>query len=219
VPLWDGPWPLIVKPAMQDASVGIEQGSVVTTQTELALRVAHVLERYGGPVLIEQFIHGREFLVGMLEEDRATTPSGLTMLPLAEIVFLSRDKTVWPIYSYDAKWRTETKEYRDTPLEVPVSLEPHLMNKIRHMAERAYRLIGCRDYARVDIRLTPNGEPYILEVNPNPFLNSIAIVDGLEAVGRKHADFIVDLAWTALRRGGNSGAKSPRANGTGRDAG
>ena len=216
-PIWEGEWPVIVKPALQDASVGIEQKSVATNQKQLNQRIAYVLENYGAPVLVEQFIHGREFLVGMLEEENATSPSGLTMLPLAEIVFKSKDKKQWPIYSYDAKWKSDSAEYRETPLEVPVILEVSLMNRIRQVAERAYRLIGCRDYARVDIRLSESGEPFILEVNPNPFLNSIAIIDGLESMNRQHNDFIIDLAWTALKRGGKSRPSVPQS--TGRDAG
>jgi len=199
---WDGQWPAIVKPAMQDASVGIEQASVVSTPKQLYARAAVMLERYCEPLLVEQFIRGREFLIGLLEEESAASPSGLTMLPLAEIQFVPCAEPLWPIYSYDAKWKMDTLEYAATPLQVPVYLEYHLLNKMRQIAEKAYRLIGCRDYARVDIRLTQIGEPYILEVNPNPFLNSIAIIDGLKSIGRQHEQFIVDLAWTALKRAG-----------------
>jgi D-alanine-D-alanine ligase len=188
-------WPVIVKPGLQDASVGIEQASVVTDQDQLNRRVAHVLERYGAPVLVEQFIRGREFHVTVVEEagkDPATPQ--VTVLPLAEIVFLDETAGYWPIYSYDAKWRTQGREYQATPLLSPVTVEPALMDRIAQISREAYDLVGCRDYARIDVRVTPMGEPYILEVNPNPFINSMSVINGLMAVGRTHAQFIVDLA-------------------------
>lgn len=195
VPICPLQWPVIVKPAQQDASVGIEQGSVVTDQEQLELRVAHVLKRYG-PVLIEQFVTGREFLVSVI--DVPAQSAGPQVLPLAEIVF--KDPALWPIYSYDAKWATSSREYVATPLDVPVTVPDEWMARITDVARRAVRLLGCRDFARVDMRVTADGQPYILEVNPNPFINSIALIDGLEAIGRSHARFVVDLANAALAR-------------------
>jgi D-alanine-D-alanine ligase len=196
-------WPVIVKPAMQDASVGIEQASVVTNQEQLKNRVELVLARYG-PVLIEQFIDGREFLVSLIEgapdERGHCTPLAL---PIAEIVF--KDPSLWPIYSYDAKWANSSNEYMSTPLTVPVIIQPEWMERITDVARRAYRLLNCRDYARVDMRVDANGEPYILEVNPNPFINSIALTDGLAAIGQAHPQFVADLAAAALAR------RDPRA--------
>jgi D-alanine-D-alanine ligase len=205
-------WPVIVKPALQDASVGIEQGSVVTSREQLSRRVAHVLERYGPPVLVEQFIAGREFHVTLLEEgeerererererSRGTGATSLCLLPLAEIVFLERDSAYWPIYSYDAKWKTDGREYQMTPLRSPVSLEPERTEQLGRMARSAFRLVGCRDYARIDVRMTSSGQFFILEVNPNPFINSAGVINGLKALGRTHADFIVSLVRTALGR-------------------
>src|SRR5262249_42050906 len=158
-------------------SVGIEQGSVVTDQEQLRGRVAHVLERYGPPVLVEAFIRGREFHVTLVEEAafkiedrgsriedreessfRSSLPGfldprssildfqspPLCMLPLAEIVFLDADSASWPIYSYDAKWKTDGWEYQMTPLRSPVELEPDLTDRLGRMAREAFRLVGCR---------------------------------------------------------------------------
>ena len=192
-------WPVIVKPANQDASVGIEQGSVVTTQAQLDERVELILKRYGGTVLIEQFITGREFLVSLVEGAPDETGRCVPLvLPFSEIVF--KDPDLWPIYSYNAKWATASDEYRATPLDVPVILPHAQMDEISDLARSAYRLLGCRDYARVDLRVTAEGRPHILEVNPNPFINSIALIDGLGAIGRDHAQFVTDLAWAALSR-------------------
>ncbi|MFL5341699.1 MAG: hypothetical protein ACJ8F7_16260 [Gemmataceae bacterium] len=190
----DLPWPVIVKPAAQDASVGIEQGSVVTDQAALEARVECVLQRYGGPALVEQFIAGREFLASVLQ----TGPGDLQVLPLAEIVF--KDPAVWPIYSYDAKWAAESSEYVNTPLVSPVELPEEQMGQLADAATAAYRLLNCRDYARIDMRVTADGKPCILEVNPNPFINSIALINGLQAVGRAHPDFVCGLARAALGR-------------------
>lgn len=193
-------WPVIVKPAAQDASVGIEQGSVVTSQEQLEERVGWVLKRYGGPVLVEQFIRGREFLVSFLDgpADDEGRPT-IQMLPAAEILFT--DPELWPIYSYEAKWATESREYAATPLKAPVTLPEEWTERIRVIGEKTYRLLNCQDYARLDLRMSPEGEPFILEVNPNPFISSIALINGLEAVGRAHSNFVADLARAALSRG------------------
>jgi D-alanine-D-alanine ligase len=200
-------WPVIVKPALQDASVGIEQASVVTSQRQLVRRVRHVLERFGPPVLVERFIFGRELFVSLVEVPEK--PGAPLVLPLAEILFTDDDPNVWPIYSYDAKWREQSREYLATPLWAPVELEPAVLARVAGAARAAYRLTGCRDYARVDVRLTADGRPYVLEVNPNPFLNSLALINGLEAVGRHHADFIVNLVRLALGRRDAPAAPAP----------
>jgi D-alanine-D-alanine ligase len=201
-PDWPGGWPAIVKPARQDASVGIEQASVVTTPEQLQARCAHVLERFGPPALVEQFVLGREFHVHLLEEP-ATGAGGrsLLMLPLAEIVFLDHAPGYWPIYSYDAKWNAGTQEYQATPLHSPVALEPGPTRCLGDLARRAFDVIGCRDYARLDVRMTAGGDFFILEVNPNPFLNSKAVLNGLKALGRSQTQFFLDLVRAALRRG------------------
>lgn len=198
-PEWDAPFPRIVKPACQDASVGIEQGSVVTTHAQMEARVAWVLERYGGPVLVERFVPGREFLVGVVEDRTGE----LQVLGFSEIVFRPAEgaSPLWPIYSYDAKWSADSPEYKATPLDAPVELPPALTARLQSLARDCFRLLGCRDYARIDVRLSPEGEPFVLEVNPNPFIHSISVIDGLEAIGRTHEGWIRDLASAAVARG------------------
>jgi D-alanine-D-alanine ligase len=193
-------WPVIVKPARQDASVGIDQASVVTSQAQLERRCALVLDRFGPPALVEQFVPGREFHVHLVEDHAADGSRSLCLLPLAEIVFLEEAPGYWPIYSYDAKWKADTHEYRVTPLHSPVLLEPGPMERLGNLARRAYDLVGCRDYGRLDVRMTPEGEFFILEVNPNPFLNSKAVLNGLAALGRSQTQFFLDLVRAALAR-------------------
>jgi D-alanine-D-alanine ligase len=199
VPICPLPWPVIVKPADQDASVGIEQASVVTNQAHLEARVTHVLNCYGA-ALVEQFIAGREIQVSLVETTPG--PSGsreLQSLPFAEIEFT--DPTLWPIYSYDAKWSPTSREHEATPLRVGVSVPPEWSERIVDVACRSFRLLGCRDYARVDLRVTERGEPLILEVNTNPFIYGVELTEGLPAIGKSHPDFIRDLVRAALARG------------------
>ncbi|HJT77008.1 MAG TPA: hypothetical protein VJ739_07365 [Gemmataceae bacterium] len=201
VPAWSHGWPAIVKPARQDASVGIEQASVVTSPEQLARRCAWVLERFGPPVLVEQFIPGREFHVHVLEEVVLPGGRSLLLLPLAEIVFLEEGEGYWPIYSYDAKWAPGSREYETTPLRSPVTLDAAPMGRLTEIARAAFDLLGCRDYARLDVRMTGGGEFFVLEVNPNPFLNSRAVLNGLQALGRTQRQFFLALVQAALARG------------------
>jgi D-alanine-D-alanine ligase len=189
-------WPVIVKPAEQDASVGLDQGSVVTNQKSLEDRVAYLLETYGAPVLVEQFIPGREFNLGVIEN------SELLVLPVAEIEFIDQGPDYWPIVTYDAKWKPGSRDYEATPAKYPATVSPRLKEKLQALARDAFRLLGCRDYARVDFRVKPTGKPYILEVNPNPDLSPTAgLSGGLISAGLTHAQFTIDLVKRALARG------------------
>ncbi|HYT87341.1 MAG TPA: ATP-grasp domain-containing protein [Gemmataceae bacterium] len=191
-------WPVIVKPALEDASVGVDQQSVVTNQQALEERVAHVLRHYGAPVLVEQFIPGREFSVGVIEAPDLRT------LPVSEIVFLEKPG-LWPIVTFDAKWKPGSEDYEATPPRYPAEVRPRLGERLAALALEAFRLVGCRDYARVDFRVRPTGRPYILEVNPNPdFSPDAGLSGGLGAAGLTHASFTVQLVKNALARGQKS---------------
>lgn len=187
-------WPVIVKPSNQDASVGITQASVVTDQAALEARVGYVLDTFGPPVLVEEFLPGRELHVNAVEE----VDGSLTVLPSMEVGF---GRGVWPIYTFDAKWREDSAEYKTTPLTTAVKLPADIAAAVDELTRRVYRLFGCRDFARIDVRLRADGSPCVLEVNPNPFLNSIAMSDGFIALGRKHEAFVADLVRRAVARG------------------
>jgi D-alanine-D-alanine ligase len=192
-------WPVIVKPGAQDASVGLDQGSVVSDQRRLNERVAFLLKNYGPPVLIEQYIPGREFNLGVIENP------DLTVLPVAEIVFIDKDPAYWPILTYDGKWKPGTREYESSPPKYPAAVTPKLREKLQTLAKQAFRLLGCRDYARVDFRVKPTGRPYILEVNPNPdFSPTAGLTGGLISAGITHAEFTLTLVKRALARGPRS---------------
>ncbi len=194
VPPCELDWPVIAKPARQDASVGLAQDSVCTNQADLDKRVAHLLESYG-PVLVEEFIRGREFNVSLLELPE------LRYLPPSEIIFPTDRPDFWPILTYDGKWRPGSAEYEDTPPKFPADISPAVARKLGTIATRAYQLIGCRDYARVDFRMAQSGRPYILEVNPNPEISPNAGFAGcLEAANIAYNDFVVRLVEQALSR-------------------
>jgi len=194
---WRFGWPAIVKPALQDCSVGIEQASVVSSPEQLDRQVRYVLDRYGPPVLIEEFVFGRELLANIIEDPG----SKLVSIPLAEICFPPHEESgSWPIYSYQAKWNVESPEFQKTPIQSVVRLEPEVERRVLDISMAAYRLIGLRDCGRVDLRLTEDQRPFILEVNPNPYLHSEPIFDGLQALGRTHPQFIIAMVEAALAR-------------------
>jgi D-alanine-D-alanine ligase len=188
-------WPVIVKPGAQDASIGLDQGSVVTDHVSLDRRVASLLERYGPPVLIEQYIAGRELVVALIEAPDLQT------LPVEEIVFADKSPGYWPIVTYTAKWDPDSYECQATPPRYPAEISEELARRLADLAKAAFRLLGCRDYARVDFRLSEAGAPYILEVNPNPDFGPDAGLDsGLRAGGLTHESFTIRLVENALRR-------------------
>jgi len=197
-PPWLHAWPAIVKPAYQDASVGIDQTSVVTNQVELDAQLKFVLEKYGPPALVERYIAGREFHVHMIEDPGRAEP---LVLPLAEIAFDHSVPGRWDVYTFTAKWDENSDEYRTAPLKAPVEIPESEFERVKSIAVKSFAELLCRDYARIDVRMDADGRFYILEMNPNPYLNSLALVNGLMAIGRTHEQQIVSMALAAIRRG------------------
>lgn len=204
-------WPVIVKPATEDASVGIDQGSVVTSQVQLVRRAEQLLHRYRPPVLVEEFIAGREFNVSIVENP------DLQILPIAEIVFTDltpqppspaprgeqggRGPGRWPIVTYQAKWSPGSAEDLATRPCCPADVPAALAERLGALAARAFEVFGCRDYARVDFRVHAHGEPFILEVNPNPSFHPTAgLSNALKAAGLSHEEFSVALVRQAFAR-------------------
>jgi D-alanine-D-alanine ligase len=213
VPACPFDWPVIVKPAGQDASVGIDHNSVVSGQESLVRRVDYVLREHGGPVLVEEYLPGREFSVVVIER----AGDGLVNLPAFEIRFEREGPGVWPIFTYDAKWEVDSEDFHNTPLDIPADIDEDMHRKLGRIAREAFEVLGCRDYARVDFRLDGLGEPRILELNPNPDLSPEAcLASTLEECGPvSHEQFLVDLVKRAHQRGGTSRTVHsviPRAN-------
>jgi D-alanine-D-alanine ligase len=188
-------WPLVVKPACEDASQGLQQNSVVSNLGQLHAAVQRVAAAYGFPVLLEQYVPGREFNIAVIEHEARQ------VLPITEILFAHNNPELWPIVTYDAKWVAGGEEDRATVVHCPADLDAETARELSRLALESVRLTGCRDYARIDLRLTPEGRPFILEVNANPDLSPSGGLDRqLAAAGISHDDFIVRLVERALER-------------------
>lgn len=155
-------YPLLVKPAFEDASVGIENESIVSNNEELKKRIDYVLKNFSYPVLIEEFIEGRELNVSVIGDKR------LKVLPISEIDFSTMPDHLHNIVSYQAKWDPNHESYHKTIPICPAPVPQTIEKKAKEIAFKAFKVMGCRDYARVDMRLAKDNKLYILEVNPNP---------------------------------------------------
>ena len=191
------PFPLIVKPAREDASVGIYSASVVSTEAALRSRIAHVLEQYQQPALVERYIEGREIYVSLL--GRLDGPPEI--LPLFEIDFSSLPPDRPRIVSFEGKWVESSVEYAGTK-PVPCDLPPALAARVAEAARGAWDALELRDYGRVDIRLAADGIPYVIDVNPNCDLSHDAggFSRAARAAGLGYDELVTRLLDLALAR-------------------
>ena len=188
-------YPLIVKPSQEDASLGIETDSIVSSLHELRKRVRYVIEQFDQPALVEEYIDGRELNVGILGNRKPI------VFPISEIDMSTLPKQYHRIISYNAKWMKGTEEYEHTKGLCPAPLPPALEATIKEMALRAYQLLGCRDYARIDFRLSKDHKPYILEMNPNPDISDDAgFARSAGAYGYKFEELVGKIVECALER-------------------
>ncbi|SEL76965.1 D-alanine--D-alanine ligase [Stigmatella aurantiaca] len=157
----DLPYPLIVKPAHEDASMGVDFDSVVHTPAELARAASAVLSTFHQPALVEQFIQGREIYVPLL----GNAPR--RALPLTEIHFGQAFENRPNIVSYKAKWETESPECRDSTSALCRLEDTALEERLIQTAVGAFSALDCQDYGRVDLRVSSDGVPYVIDINPN----------------------------------------------------
>jgi D-alanine-D-alanine ligase len=191
-------FPLIVKPAREDASVGICSASVVRDSGALAKRVAHVLENYRQPVLVEEFIEGREIYVSVLERIDQEPQT----FPFFEIDFSDMPDDRPKIVSFEGKWLEDSVEFKGTRPVRCEKLSPELRALVAKTALDAFRAIGLRDYARMDIRLSSDGVPYVIDVNPNCDLSDLAggYSRAAKAAGLSYRELILHIIGLALAR-------------------
>jgi D-alanine-D-alanine ligase len=207
-------FPLIVKPTREDASVGICSASVVRNRQALEERVGYVLAHYRQPVLVERYIEGREIYVSLLERP-GERPQ---IFPFFEIDFSEMPSDRPQIVSFEGKWVQDSVEYRGTRPVRCEGLSPALRTRVAETALAAFEAIGLRDYARIDIRLAPDGVPYVIDVNPNCDLSDLAggFSKAARAGGLSYEDVVLRLVELALsRRRGRRIARRGLARGSG----
>jgi D-alanine-D-alanine ligase len=188
-------FPMIVKPALEDASVGIENKSIVCSFDELVRRVRFIITKFEQPALVEEYIDGRELNVAILGD---TLPE---VLPISEIDFSSLPEGMPNIVTYNAKWMHNTPEFVGTVGKCPAILPADVEKRVKETAFKAFTLLGCRDYARVDIRLSKDNVPYVIEVNPNPDISDDAgFMRSAKSSGRTFADVIQTIIECAVER-------------------
>ena len=186
-------YPLIAKPASEDASLGISHDALIHNLEELQEKVHFLLRLYHQPVLVEKYIEGREFNVAILGQFPPKT------LPPSEIDFSALRKGEPHITSYEAKWIESHPMYRKTPSVCPAPILSELRTKLKNTALQVYRVLNGRDYGRVDFRVNAAGKVFVLEYNPNPDLSpDSGYVKGLKAAGISYEDFVnllIDFAY------------------------
>lgn len=153
-------YPAIVKPALEHCSFGMTRASVVWSADELAARIGHVIESFHGPALVEEFIDGREFAVNVVGNGR------LHVLPIAEFDFSAFKDAEDRLISYDAKFNPQSQAYGLIKTILPARLQEDEQERLIKIALQGYCAAGCRDYARLDIRMR-DGIFYVLDINPN----------------------------------------------------
>lgn len=188
-------YPLIVKPSREDASVGIDNDSIVENTAALRKRVRFIFSQHDQPALVEEFIAGREINVAVIGNKRPIA------LPISEIDFSRLPEDYPKIVTYNAKWMQGTPEFVGTVGKCPADLPTEVERKAKEIALKVYRIIGLRDYARVDMRLAKNLTPYVIEVNPNPDISDDAgFACSARAYGFSFEETVCKIVEYALER-------------------
>jgi D-alanine-D-alanine ligase len=184
-------FPLIAKPIAEGSSKGVHATSVVENEAELREAAREMIAKYDQPALVEDYIGGREFTVGMLGERRPK------VLPPMEVVFLD-DSETRPVYSFAFKQDWSSKIRYD----VPAKLEPAQLKALERAARECFIALGCRDVARVDFRMDEQGKIYFLECNPLPGLtpgwSDLVLI--AQAAGIEYNALIAEILSGAVRR-------------------
>ncbi|PJB00601.1 MAG: D-alanine--D-alanine ligase [Ignavibacteriales bacterium CG_4_9_14_3_um_filter_30_11] len=201
-------FPIIVKPAYEDASAGIRNESIVKNDEELINRINYVITYFEQPALVEEFIDGRELNIAVLGDVKPR------VLPISEIDFTEMPDHLHNIVSYEAKWEPDNEAYHKTIPICPSILPKEIEKKAKEIALKAFKIMQCRDYARVDMRLSKDNKLYILEVNPNPDLTEGAgFMRSMETAGYSYAQAlkkIIELAYSRWKRNKKNGSKKKR---------
>ena len=193
-------FPAICKPAAEDASIGVEQRSVVRTMKALTARVEAMLERWD-EVVVQRYVDGREVNVGIV---------GNQVLPIAEIDFAAMPRGLWRIVSYRSKWDEGSDEDLGAVPTCPADLPSELTARLAEIALAAWRVVGGTGYGRVDFRIDRAGRPWLLEVNANPdFSPSAGLARMARTAGLDYAALVRRVCDSVV----STGAFVPAAHG------
>ena len=194
------PFPLFAKPAMEGSGKGITEKSLCTNRAKLVQEVGDLLDTYQEPVLIESWLPGQEFTVPIMGNGKEAR-----CLPLVGMRWEALPLGAKPIYGYEAKWLWDTPEHPLDLFECPANISKELARDVRSAAISAYRVLGCRDWCRVDVRCDAAGRPMVVELNPlpgilpNPQDNS-CFPKAARAAGMSYDGLIQTVADIAWRR-------------------
>lgn len=187
-------FPSIVKPPAEDASHGLTEKSVVNSLDELREQLAVFGQCYSGPALVEEFIDGREFNITILGD------AANTALPISEIEF-SLPPGKPKMLTFAAKWQEDSPYFKGTRVRCPAKIPDEIKTRIEEKTRAAFRLVGCRGYARVDLRMDNVGNIFVIEINPNPDLSpGYGAALQAKAAGMDYQTFIEKLVELAIMK-------------------
>ena len=188
-------YPLIVKPAREDASTGVDKNSVVYNYLGLKKLIKRMFVEHAPPILVEEYIEGREFHISILGNDPPV------VLPPLEYDFSELPNDHPNIITYNAKWNPLDESFHRIHSICPAKLPKTQVKKIEKVSLAAYAAMSCRDYARLDIRIGKDNTVYVLEVNPNPDLSDgVSFMESAEKIGLSFSQTLAKIVGFALDR-------------------
>ncbi|MDE2026265.1 MAG: ATP-grasp domain-containing protein, partial [Patescibacteria group bacterium] len=190
-------FPLIVKPAASDNSLGITNQSVVTNKKDLHRQIKRIIEKMRQPIIVEEYIDGDEYDVSILGNNERD----LQVLPLTRSIFKNMPSGYWHIYTYEAKWLKHPAYQQIILQRPPKNINRKLEALITEIALDAYSIFDCRDYGRVEVRIDKDNNPYVLELNPNPSLASnMDIPEVAKFINMDYGNLIEEIIYMAVNR-------------------
>ncbi len=194
--------PAFVKPVHEGSSKGITERNFCRDATECVTRVEELLTHYGQPVIVESYLPGAEFTCAVLGNG-----AGARVLPLVRMNFAALPEGALPIYGFEAKWIWDGPAHPLKMFECPANIDDRLRRRVEEVALFAYAVLGCRDWARIDVRLDAQGDPLVVEVNPLPGIlpdpdNNSCFPKAARAAGMTYDELIRACAQHAFERQG-----------------
>ncbi len=187
-------YPLLVKSPVEDASLGISQASIVHNDDKLEERVSFVHQHFQTDALVEEYIEGREFYVGVMGNTR------LQAFPVWELMFSKMPDDVAKIATRRAKWDLAYQKKHGITTHGAKNLSASLQSRIARLCKRIYRILNMSGYARIDLRMTEDERLYVLEANPNPNLSrGEDFADSAQAAGIKYPELLDRIIGLGLR--------------------